>query len=150
MSSSAAVQQHRHHTGGGSGLVPLAALIKEEVRTERRDVTGTRICAREEEDRGRGEAGEAQTRRPLLRYGCAAQSKKGEDFFLLRTDCARSSSSTSSHAPTFAVFAVSLVLTARLLSWLVECTAAVGTWRVILHPYLLGPQPGFELGNRAR
>ncbi|CAM0881217.1 unnamed protein product [Alopecurus aequalis] len=110
MSSSSAMQQHHRHPGGGSGLVPLAALIEEEVRTERRAVTGTRICAREE-DGGRGEVGEAETRRPLLRYGCAAQSKKGEDFFLLRTDCARpstssASSSTSSHAPTFAVFAV--------------------------------------------
>ncbi|KAM0892250.1 hypothetical protein ACQ4PT_025870 [Festuca glaucescens] len=110
MSSSAAVQQHRHHSGGGSGLVPLAALIKEEVRTERRAVTGSRICIREE-DAGRVGVGEADTRRPLLRYGCAAQSKKGEDFFLLRTDCGRpstssASSSTSSQAPTFAVFAV--------------------------------------------
>uniref|UniRef100_A0ACD5VYP7 Uncharacterized protein n=1 Tax=Avena sativa TaxID=4498 RepID=A0ACD5VYP7_AVESA len=110
MSSSAALQQHRHRSGGGSGIVPLAALIKEEARTERRANTGSRICVREE-DVGRGEVGEAVTRRPLLRYGCAAQSKKGEDFFLLKTDCARpstssASSSTYSHAPTFAVFAV--------------------------------------------
>jgi len=59
-----------------------------------------------------GEPAEEETRwqRPLLRYGCAAQSKKGEDFFLLRTDCPRPSTSASSSAasphPTFAVFAV--------------------------------------------
>ncbi|KAF7022457.1 hypothetical protein CFC21_035205 [Triticum aestivum] len=108
-SSSAAAEQHRHHAVGGRELVPLAALIKEESRTERHAVTRSRICAREDGGVG-GEVGEAETRRPLLRYGCAAQSKKGEDFFLLRTDCARpstsSSSSTTSHPPTFAVFAV--------------------------------------------
>ncbi|XP_048563374.1 probable protein phosphatase 2C 3 isoform X1 [Triticum urartu] len=107
-SSAAAAEQHRHHAVGGRELVPLAALIKEESRTERHAVTRSRICARE--DGVGGEVGEAETRRPLLRYGCAAQSKKGEDFFLLRTDCARpstsSSSSTTSHPPTFAVFAV--------------------------------------------
>uniref|UniRef100_M8C7Q6 protein-serine/threonine phosphatase n=1 Tax=Aegilops tauschii TaxID=37682 RepID=M8C7Q6_AEGTA len=108
-SSSSAAEQHGHHAVGGRELVPLAALIKEESRTERHAVTRSRICAREDGGVG-GEVGEAETRRPLLRYGCAAQSKKGEDFFLLRTDCARpstsSSSSTTSHPPTFAVFAV--------------------------------------------
>ncbi|KAI5007559.1 hypothetical protein ZWY2020_054619 [Hordeum vulgare] len=109
MSSSSAAEQHRHHAVGGGELVPLGALIKEESRTERQAVTRSRICAREDGGVG-GEVGEVETRRPLLRYGCAAQSKKGEDFFLLRTDCARpstsSSSSTTSHPPTFAVFAV--------------------------------------------
>ncbi|KAL6867701.1 hypothetical protein ACP4OV_015725 [Aristida adscensionis] len=33
--------------------------------------------------------------RPLLRYGCVTQSKKGEDFFLLRTNCSRPSTSVS-------------------------------------------------------
>jgi hypothetical protein len=48
--------------------------------------------------------------RPLLHYVCAAQCKKGEDFFLLRTDCPRSAISVSSPAswhPTFVVFDVS-------------------------------------------
>jgi hypothetical protein len=49
--------------------------------------------------------------RPLLRYGCAAQSKKGEDFFLLRTDCPRPSTSVASPHPTFAVFSVSGIST---------------------------------------
>ncbi|KAF8727660.1 hypothetical protein HU200_018890 [Digitaria exilis] len=122
-SSSAVAHQHQHHhpqQGGGSGLVPLAALIKEDARTERcsgggGDV-GSRICARDEDVGGSGAGGEAaeeeaRRQRPLLRYGCAAQSKKGEDFFLLRTDCPRPSTSASSSVaspyPTFAVFAVS-------------------------------------------
>ncbi|XP_039810111.1 probable protein phosphatase 2C 3 isoform X3 [Panicum virgatum] len=119
-SSSAAAHHHQHRRqGGGSGLVPLAALIKEEARTERRACAGggggTRICARDEDAGGSGVGGEpaeeeARRQRPLLRYGCAAQSKKGEDFFLLRTDCPRPSTSASSSAAsphqTFAVFAV--------------------------------------------
>ncbi|KAJ4787964.1 Phosphatase 2C family protein [Rhynchospora pubera] len=59
-------------------MVPLAALIKEEARSEKLE-------------------------KPLLRYGCASQSKKGEDFFLMKTDCVRASGNPSS---TFAVFAV--------------------------------------------
>lgn len=122
-SSSAVAHQHQHQRyhgrqGGGSGLVPLAALIKEEARTERRSGGGggSRICARDEDVRGSGLGGEAaeeeaRRQRPLLRYGCAAQSKKGEDFFLLKTDCPRpsnsASSSVASQHPTFAVFAVS-------------------------------------------
>jgi len=128
-SSSAAAHQHPHQhpwrQGGGSGLVPLAALIKEEARTERRAGGGSRICARDEDSGGSGVGGEPaeeETRwqRPLLRYGCAAQSKKGEDFFLLRTDCPRPSTSASSSAasphPTFAVFAVSNSPISRLRS----------------------------------
>ncbi|KQK04501.1 probable protein phosphatase 2C 3 isoform X2 [Brachypodium distachyon] len=112
MSSSSAepaAEQHHRHAGGNSGPVPLAALIKEEARTERRAGAASSISGQEDGGVGGG-VGEAPTRRPLLRYGCAAQSKKGEDFFLLRTDCARPSTSysspTSSHHPTFAVFAV--------------------------------------------
>uniref|UniRef100_A0A0D9Y2L8 Pentatricopeptide repeat-containing protein n=1 Tax=Oryza glumipatula TaxID=40148 RepID=A0A0D9Y2L8_9ORYZ len=79
--------------------------------------SGSRSCARDEHDCGGGGATTKVGRRwqrPLLRYECAAQSKKGEDFFLLRTDCARpstssssSSSSASSPPHTFVVFAVS-------------------------------------------
>jgi hypothetical protein len=61
-------------------MMPLAALIKEEARSEKLE-------------------------RPLLRYGCASQSKKGEDFFLMKTDCVRVSGNPSS---TFAVFSVSI------------------------------------------
>ncbi|KAF0919204.1 hypothetical protein E2562_028758 [Oryza meyeriana var. granulata] len=110
--AAAAHHHHRRQQAGGSGLVPLAALIKEEARAERPLGSGSRICAREEEDgAGASAEGRRRWRRALLRYGCAAQSKKGEDFFLLRTDCTRpstssSSSSASSPPPTFAVFAV--------------------------------------------
>lgn len=38
-----------------------------------------------------------------MRYGCAAQSKKGEDYFLMKTDCQRVPGNASS---TFSVFAV--------------------------------------------
>jgi len=120
-SSSAAAhhQQHYRHQTGGSGLVPLAALIKEEARTERHSVASgeSRISARDEDAAGVGNSGvggevaaETRLERPLLRYGCAAQCKKGEDFFLLRTDCPRPAISVSfpdSPHPTFAVFAVS-------------------------------------------
>lgn len=99
--------------------MPLASLIKEEARTERRGIAGgeSRISTRDEdagEVGGSGAGGEAveeaRRERPLLRYGCAAQCKKGEDFFLLRTDCPRpatSASSSASQHPNFAVFAVS-------------------------------------------
>nr|CAD1834975.1 unnamed protein product [Ananas comosus var. bracteatus] len=41
--------------------------------------------------------------RPSVRYGCAAQSKKGEDYFLMRTDCLRVPANPST---SFSVFAV--------------------------------------------
>ncbi|KAJ3695689.1 hypothetical protein LUZ60_001066 [Juncus effusus] len=59
-------------------MVPLSALIKEEAKSEKME-------------------------KPLLRYGCASQSKKGEDFFLMKTDCARINGNP---AATFACFAV--------------------------------------------
>lgn len=65
-------RRHHHHE-----MVPLAALISRELRNERMD-------------------------KPCLRYGCAAQSKKGEDFFLIKTDCQRVTGSPS----TFSIFAV--------------------------------------------
>ncbi|XP_020099013.1 probable protein phosphatase 2C 3 [Ananas comosus] len=64
--------------GERGDLVPLAALIKEELRSERME-------------------------RPSVRYGCAAQSKKGEDYFLMRTDCLRVPANPST---SFSVFAV--------------------------------------------
>ncbi|XP_074564002.1 LOW QUALITY PROTEIN: putative protein phosphatase 2C 15 [Curcuma longa] len=64
---------------GSGGMVPLAQLIGEEARMEK-------------------------VERPVLRYGCAAQSKKGEDYFLFRTDCQRVAGDPSSSFSVFAVF----------------------------------------------
>ncbi|CAA6671329.1 unnamed protein product [Spirodela intermedia] len=59
-------QQHNRRRGDGNGdLVPLAALISREMKTEKME-------------------------RPKIRSGCAAQSKKGEDYFLMKEDCQRS------------------------------------------------------------
>ncbi|KAJ6854115.1 putative protein phosphatase 2C 15 [Iris pallida] len=64
---------------GGRRLVPLAALIRREAKAERVDS-------------------------PSVRYGSAAQSKKGEDFFLVRTDCLRVPGNLSTAYSVFAVF----------------------------------------------
>lgn len=60
-------------------LVPLAALISREMRSEKME-------------------------KPTLRYGYAAQSRKGEDYFLMKTDCQRIQGNAAS---SFSVFAVS-------------------------------------------
>lgn len=65
--------RHRHHN-----LVPLAALISSEMRSEKME-------------------------KPSVRYGYAAQSRKGEDYFLMKTDCQRVAGNPSS---TFSVFAI--------------------------------------------
>ncbi|KAJ0985758.1 hypothetical protein J5N97_004114 [Dioscorea zingiberensis] len=67
--------RRRHHR---QDLVPLAALISRELKSEKME-------------------------RPVLRYGCAAQCKKGEDYFLMKTDCHRLPGNPSS---TFSVFAI--------------------------------------------
>ncbi|KAI0513594.1 hypothetical protein KFK09_009621 [Dendrobium nobile] len=59
-------------------MVPLAALIRRELKREKPEKT-------------------------LVRFGCAAQSKKGEDCFLVKTDCQRLPGNPSS---TFCVFAI--------------------------------------------
>ncbi|GLU04709.1 hypothetical protein SLE2022_218450 [Rubroshorea leprosula] len=59
-------------------LVPLAALISREMRSEKME-------------------------KPTVRYGHAAQSRKGEDYFLIKTDCQRVPGNSSS---TFSVFAI--------------------------------------------
>ena len=74
MASREGRRRHHHHN-----LVPLAALISKEVRNERLE-------------------------KPTIRYGSAAQSRKGEDYFLMKTDCQRVPGNPSS---TFSVFAVS-------------------------------------------
>lgn len=63
---------------GRHDLVPLAALISREMRNEKIE-------------------------KPTVRYGHAAQSRKGEDFFLIKTDCQRVPGNSSS---TFSVFAI--------------------------------------------
>lgn len=63
-------------------LVPLAALISRELKNERME-------------------------KPTVRYGSAAQSRKGEDYFLMKTDCQRVLGNPSS---SFSVFAVSTIL----------------------------------------
>lgn len=66
-------ERHRHN------LVPLAALISRETRSEKME-------------------------KPTLRYGCAAQSRKGEDYFLMKTDCHRIQGNSSSSFSVFAIF----------------------------------------------
>ncbi|KAL3510737.1 hypothetical protein ACH5RR_030138 [Cinchona calisaya] len=60
-------------------LVPLAALISRELRNERME-------------------------KPMVRYGCAAQSRKGEDYVLTKTDCQRVLGNPSTSFSVFAVF----------------------------------------------
>ncbi|KAH9746724.1 putative protein phosphatase 2C 15 [Citrus sinensis] len=64
----------RHH----HDLVPLAALISREMRNEKME-------------------------KPNVSFGQAAQSRKGEDYFLIKTDCQRVPGNPSS---TFSVFAI--------------------------------------------
>lgn len=59
-------------------LVPLAALISREMRIEKME-------------------------KPTVKYGHAAQSRKGEDHFLIKMDCQRVPGNSSS---TFSVFAI--------------------------------------------
>lgn len=67
-------ERHRYN----HDLVPLASLISREMRNEKME-------------------------KPTVRYGCAAQSKKGEDYFMMKTDCQRVPGNPSS---SFSVFAV--------------------------------------------
>ncbi|KAF3431915.1 hypothetical protein FNV43_RR26651 [Rhamnella rubrinervis] len=66
--------RRRHHN-----LVPLAALISREMRSEKME-------------------------KPTVRYGHAAQSRKGEDYFLIKTDCQRVPGNPSSTFSAFAIF----------------------------------------------
>lgn len=59
-------------------LIPLSHLLRRELRSQR-------------------------IQRPLIRYGHAAQPKKGEDFSLIKTDCERIPGDRSSAFATFAV-----------------------------------------------
>lgn len=67
-------ERHRHH----HDLVPLAALISRELKNEKME-------------------------KPTVRCGSAAQSRKGEDYFLMKTDCQRVPGNPST---SFSVFGV--------------------------------------------
>lgn len=69
-------------------LVPLAALISRELKNERME-------------------------KPTVRYGCAAQSRKGEDYVLTKTDCQRVLGNPSSSFSVFAVSTLSLSLSLK-------------------------------------
>ncbi|CAH2066160.1 unnamed protein product [Thlaspi arvense] len=75
MASGEAKRRNHHHH---ENLVPLAALISRETKA-------------------------AKMEKPIVRFGQAAQSRKGEDYFLINTDCLRVPSNTST---TFSVFAI--------------------------------------------
>lgn len=65
----------RHH----HDLVPLAALLEREMKSEKME-------------------------KPTVRIGQAAQSKKGEDYFLIKTDCQRVPGNSSTSFSVFAIF----------------------------------------------
>lgn len=67
-------RRHHHHD-----LVPLAALLKREMKSEKME-------------------------KPTVRIGQAAQSKKGEDYFLIKTDCQRVPGNSSTSFSVFAIF----------------------------------------------
>ncbi|TQD68583.1 hypothetical protein C1H46_045884 [Malus baccata] len=69
--------RRQHHN-----MVPLVALISRELKSEKME-------------------------KPTVRYGHAAQSRKGEDYFLIKTDGQRVPGNSSS---AFSAFAVSLTL----------------------------------------
>ncbi|KAB5538176.1 hypothetical protein DKX38_015709 [Salix brachista] len=84
-------EERRRH----DNLVPLAALISREMRTEKME-------------------------KPIVKYGHAAQSRKGEDYFLIKMDCQRLPGNLSS---TFSVFAVILILSTPIMSSILgECS----------------------------
>lgn len=68
-----------------SSLVPLATLIGRELRNEK-------------------------VEKPYIKYGQAALAKKGEDYFLIKTDCQRVPGNPSTSFSVFAVNIFSLVV----------------------------------------
>ncbi|KAL1531855.1 protein-serine/threonine phosphatase [Salvia divinorum] len=66
--------RYEHHD-----LVPLAALINRELRKEKME-------------------------RPAVRCGSAAQSRKGEDYFFMKTDCQRVAGNPSTSFSVFGIF----------------------------------------------
>lgn len=74
MASREGKRHHHRHN-----LVPLAALISREIKNEKME-------------------------KPTVRCGSAAQSRKGEDFFLMKTDCQRVPGNPSTSFSAFAIF----------------------------------------------
>ncbi|KAM1299732.1 hypothetical protein EV2_011444 [Malus domestica] len=70
----ASVDRRQHHN-----MVPLAALISRELKSEKME-------------------------KPTVRYGHAAQSRKGEDYFLIKTDGQRVPGNSSAAFTAFAIF----------------------------------------------
>nr|KAJ0213334.1 hypothetical protein LSAT_V11C400163570 [Lactuca sativa] len=68
------VESHQHHPD----YVSLAALMSRELKSEK-------------------------MKNPSVRFGCAAQSRKGEDYFMMKTDCQGLDENPSS---TFSVFGI--------------------------------------------
>ncbi|KAL8463348.1 hypothetical protein ACS0TY_033358 [Phlomoides rotata] len=68
-------EKEKHH----HDLVPLAALINRELKNEKLE-------------------------KPTVRYGSAVQSKKGEDYCLMKTDCQRVSGNPSTSFSVFGIF----------------------------------------------
>ncbi|KAL3654433.1 hypothetical protein CASFOL_004114 [Castilleja foliolosa] len=71
--------REERHNRNHRDLVPLAALISRELKNEKME-------------------------KPMVRYGSAAQSKKGEDYFLIKTDCERVAGNPSTSFSVFGVF----------------------------------------------
>ncbi|XP_054808291.1 probable protein phosphatase 2C 15 [Prosopis cineraria] len=67
-------ERRRHHD-----LVPLAALLSREMKSEKME-------------------------KPTVSYGHAAQSRKGEDYYLIKTDCQRVPGNPSTAFSVFAIF----------------------------------------------
>lgn len=74
-------------------LVPLATLISRELRS------------------GKNE-------KPFVKYGQADLARKGEDYFLIKTDCQRVPGDSST---LFSVFAVLFAFLINMLSLLLKC-----------------------------
>ncbi|CAA0817215.1 Probable protein phosphatase 2C 15 [Striga hermonthica] len=68
-------RRNRHH----HDLVPLATLISRELKNEKKE-------------------------KPIIRYGSAAQSRKGEDYFLIKNDCHRIPEDPSTSFSVFGIF----------------------------------------------
>ncbi|KAG9139243.1 hypothetical protein Leryth_011248 [Lithospermum erythrorhizon] len=68
-------ERHKVH----QDLVPLAALISRELKNEKME-------------------------KPTVKYGCAAQCKRGEDYFLMNTECQRIPGNPSSAFSVFGIF----------------------------------------------
>ncbi|KAL6539000.1 hypothetical protein OROMI_025326 [Orobanche minor] len=69
----------RPHSRHRRDLVPLAALISRELKNEKLE-------------------------KPMVRYGSAAQSRKGEDYLLVKTDCQRVLGNPSTSFSVFGIF----------------------------------------------